>query len=51
MLMAAVGMIGVGVGNQGGFYGFPRVDVEVASGAVESFGADGDEGGHGSDEL
>ena len=49
--MTAVGMVGVGVGDEGSVYGFPGVDVEVACGAVESFGADGDEGGHESDEF
>ena len=44
-------MVGVGVGDEGSVYGFPGVDVEVACGAVESFGADGDEGGHESDEF
>ncbi len=46
MLMTAVGVVGVGVGDEGRFYGFPGVDVEITGGAVESFGANGNQRGH-----
>ena len=47
VLVAAVGVVGVGVGNKGGFYGLPGIDVEATGSAVEAFGADGDQWGHG----
>ena len=43
-LMTAVSVVGMGMGDEGSINRLPRIDVEVACFAVETFGANGDEG-------
>ena len=49
-LHARAGVVAVAVGDQGAVNGLPRVDVKIASGAVDSAVGEGEDVGHGRDD-